>query len=181
MSTTHEKIQIHIEENTPQEVPMLTAEQFTERLRDLLTQIDAVMQLTAQERRAVRQRLKLPGTVIRAQATLIGASDRIAQAVGQSVDETFTMISDADRWEAVADELKALWSGIAGANLQRRYTITIITKQAYAIAQGLIRDHQHADLVPHVEEVKRLKSLTSRRKRATPTLEPPDTSMNPGT
>jgi hypothetical protein len=158
---------------------MLTAEQFIERLRNLLTQIDAVTQLTAQQRRAIRQKLKLPGTVIRAQISVIGASDRITEAVGYSADEMLTMVTDSDRWGAVADELKALWSGIAGANLLRRQTIAIITKQAFAIAQGLIRDPEHADLVPHVEEVTRLKKLTGRRKRPAENVETPETDTAP--
>ena len=77
------------------------------------------------------------------------------------------------------DELRTMLNGIAGANLVRRQRIALITEQAYTIGSQLARDPAHAVLVPHVQEIKRLKSF-SRRKKAAPAPNPPQ-SPAPGT
>ena len=49
--------------------------------------------------------------------------------------------------------------------LVRRQRATVIAIQAYAIGQQLVRNPENAVLVPHVQEVKRMKA-TRRRKKA---------------
>jgi hypothetical protein len=66
----------------------------------------------------------------------------------------------------VADEVRAFLNGIEGANLNRRQQLALIGMQAYSIGTQLAKDPDKAVLVPHVEEVKRLKAV-SRRKKAT--------------
>ena len=58
-------------------------------------------------------------------------------------------------------------NGVAGANLIRRERIALIAGQAFNIGTQLARDPANAVLVPHLEEVKRLKSI-KRRKHAAP-------------
>ena len=82
------------------------------------------------------------------------------------------MVADASRWTAVESELRAALSGVAGANLIRRQRIALITRQAYNLGRQLARVPGHDILVPHVEEVKRLRKLASRRRRTTGTPEP---------
>ena len=77
------------------------------------------------------------------------------------------LYDEANRWTAVEDELRAMLSGVAGANLIRRQRIALIAGQAFNIGAQLARDPAHAVLVPHVQEVKRLKSF-KRRKKAAP-------------
>jgi hypothetical protein len=54
--------------------------------------------------------------------------------------------------------------GIVGANLVRRQRVTLIAGQAYNIGAQLARDPANAVLRPHVEEIKRLKRITRRKK-----------------
>jgi hypothetical protein len=58
-------------------------------------------------------------------------------------------------------------NGVAGGNLIRRQRVTLIAGQGYNIGTRLARDPANAVLVPHVQEVKRLKSF-KRRKKAAP-------------
>ena len=111
---------------------------------------------------------------------MIGAADLVSQAVGQSVDETRAMIDESGRWAQVEDELRMMLNGISSANLIRRQKISAIAERAFGVGSQLARDPEHAVLVPHVEEIKRLKRI-ARRKRPAPAPQPqaPNTSATP--
>jgi hypothetical protein len=66
-------------------------------------------------------------------------------------------------------------NGVSGANLIRRQRIALITSQAYTCGSQLARDPANAVLVPHVEEIKRLKSFARRKK----TAQAPSTPQSP--
>ena len=74
---------------------------------------------------------------------------------------------EANRWLVAEGELRAMLHGVAGANLVRRQRIALIAGQAFNIGTQLARDPANAVRVPHLEEVKRLKSI-KRRKHPTP-------------
>jgi hypothetical protein len=101
----------------------------------------------------------------------------VSQAIGQPLDEVRQVQTDAIRWEAVIEEARSFLNGMEGANLVRRQRLALIGTQAYTIGTQLAKDPANKVLLPHVEEVKRLKSV-SRRKKATqapqtPTPTPP--------
>jgi hypothetical protein len=66
----------------------------------------------------------------------------------------------------VEDELRSLLSGVAGANLIRRQEVAFLAAQAANISAQLARNPDNANLVPHVQEIKRLKSFQNRKKAA---------------
>jgi hypothetical protein len=79
------------------------------------------------------------------------------------------LCEEANRWTAVEDELRAMQNGVAGANLIRHQRIALASGQACSIGAQLARDPAHADLVPQVQEIRRLKRLARRKKAQTPT------------
>ena len=95
----------------------------------------------------------------------------MAQAVGQPLGDVLQLQSDSVHWNLVADELRSFLKGIEGANLLRRDQLAFIASQAYLFGSQLARSPVNADLVPQVEEIKRLKTL-ARRKKATPNPPP---------
>jgi hypothetical protein len=97
---------------------------------------------------------------------VIGALDNVAQAIGQPADGARQLQTDWNRWTAVADELRSLLNGVEGANLVRRQQLSLIAAQAYSIGTQLARNPANAVLVPHIQEVKRLKSFSNRKKTA---------------
>jgi hypothetical protein len=102
--------------------------------------------------------------------------DVVSQAVGQPAEEVRQLADESNRWTAVEDELRVMLNGVSGANLMRRHRLAFIAAQAYSIGTRLARDPANAVLVPHVEEIKRLKSFRRRRKpaQAPATLPPPE-------
>ena len=152
--------------DTPNNTPVvLTPEQFVEQLRALVAQVGPVAPLTAEQRRVVREQARVPQAVVEASINVIGALDGISQAVGMPAEGVRQKIDEAIRWTAAEGELRAALSAVAGANLVRRQQIALIAAQAYHIGQQLARDPGKAVVVPHVEEVKRLRKISRRRTR----------------
>ena len=164
----------------------LSAEAVIEQLRTMRSQIDDVAPLSKEQRKLARQRLRMQTkTIVEASINVIGVLDNVSQAIGQPLDEVRQLQDDSLRWDAVADEARAFLKGIEGANLVRRQRLALIATQAYAIGTQLAKDPAKAVLVPHVEEVKRLKGVSRRRKAAPAPQSPPapapphDTSTAP--
>jgi hypothetical protein len=163
----------------PQPAPTLTPEAVVEQLRAMRVQIGEVTPLTAEQRRTLRNRAHTSNPVLQASINVIGALDNVSQALGQPAGDVRQMYDEANRWTAVEDELRTMLSGVAGANLIRRQRVALIAAQAFSIGSQLARDPAHAVLVPHVQEIKRLKSFKRRKKVAQAPGSPP--SPVPGT
>jgi hypothetical protein len=112
---------------------------------------------------------------------VIGVLTNVSQALGQPLDEVRQLQDDSLRWDAVADEARAFLKVIDGANLVRHQRLTLIGMQAYAIGTQLAKDPAKAVLVPHVEEVKRLKGIARRKKSAQAPTPAPAPSPAPAT
>lgn len=160
--------------DTPQQTPTVTPENIIQQLRAVGAQIPEVSPLTAQQREVLRRRAQTAkkGEIVETSISMIGAADLVSLAVGQSADEVHAMCDESSRWAAVEDELRAMLNGVAGANLIRRQKISVIAERAYGVGSQLARDPEHAVLVPHVEEIKRLRNLR-RRKKPAPTPQSP--------
>jgi hypothetical protein len=161
----------------------LTADAVIAQLRVMRSQIEDVAPLSKQQRQLVKQRLRmLPKPVVEASINVIGVIDNVSQAIGQPLDGVRQMQDDSLRWDAAAEEARAFLRGIEGGNLNRRQHLALIAMQAYAIGSQLAKDPAKAVLVPHVEEVKRLKGVSRRRRSAQAPATPvpaPDTSTAP--
>jgi len=165
--------------DVPQPAPTLTPEAVVEQLRTMRGQIGEVTPLTPVQRKTLRNQGRTTNPILQASINVIGAVDVVEQAVGQPADEVRQSYDDANRWTAVEDELRTMLNGIAGANLIRRQRIALVAGRAFNIGAQLARDPAHAVLVPHVQEIKRLKSF-KRRKKAAQAPNPPQ-SPAPGT
>jgi len=163
----------------PLPVPTLTPEAAVDALRAMRQQIGEVTPLTAAQRSTLRNRARTTNPVVQASINVIGALENVSQAVGQPAAVVRQLCDEANRWTALEDELRAMLNGVAGANLIRRQRIALIATQAFTIGEQLARDPANAALVPHLAEIKRLKSF-KRRKKAAKTPAPPSSSV-PGT
>jgi hypothetical protein len=159
--------------DTPQPAVKLTPEAVIEQLRTMRSQIEEVAPLTKAQRKVLRERLRSqPTEVVAASINVIGVLDNVSQAIGQPLEVVRQVQEEAARWDAAAGEARAFVNGIEGANLVRRQQLAILGRQAYSIGTQLALDPANAVLVPHVEEVKQLKSV-SRRKKTRKTPETP--------
>jgi hypothetical protein len=178
-TTNHETITLAAAVEIPLPAPSLTPEEAVEALRVLRVRMGEVTPLTAAQRTTLRNRARTTNPILQASINVIGALDIVSQAVGQPAAAVRELYEEANRWTAVEDELRATLNGVAGANLVRRQRITAIASRAFTIGEQLSRDPAHAALVPHVAEIKRLKSF-NRRKKAAQVPAPPFSPV-PGT
>lgn len=143
----------------------LKPEVVLELLRTIQTQIDGLAALTAAERRLSRRRAaRQPAPVVAASMGVISSSDVVAEAVGQPVEEVLQLQEDQRLWALVAGELRKFLKEVEGGNLLRNERIALIASQAYSVGTQLVRNPANQELVPHVEEIKRLKSVARRKK-----------------
>jgi hypothetical protein len=167
----------------PQPAPTLTPDAVVEQLRVMRGQIGEVAPLTPTQRKTLRIAARTSNPILQASINVIGALDIVEQAVGQPADDVRQSYDESNRWTAVEDELRAMLNGVSGANLIRRQRIALVAARAYNIGAQLARDPAHAVLVPHVQEVKRLKSFKRRKKAAqapgTPQSPAPGTQVSP--
>ncbi len=153
---------------------MPAPEQVVELLRGLSQSIVGGTRLTPKQRRAFQALVRASRFALQSSISIIGASDNVSQAVGQPAGDVRQKVDESNRWTAVEDELRSLLAGVSDANLTRRYEIALITGQAYFVGKQLARNPENAaGLQPHLQEVKRLKSMGRSRKRATETPEQP--------
>lgn len=144
----------------------LTPEGVIEQLRSMRSQIDEVEPLSSAQRRMVKQRLRTQKPpIVEASINVMGVIENVSQAIGQPLGDVRELQTEAIRWEAAADETRAFLKSLEGANLVRRQRLALIGTQAYSIGTQLAKDPANAVLVPHVEEVKKLKTQFARRKK----------------
>ena len=152
---------------TPQPASSISADALIEQLRTLSSQIPAVTPMTPQERQSARNRARTSHDVLKASISVIGADGVIAQAIGLPPDAVQELVDESVRWQRAEDELRAMLNGVAGANLVRRQRLSALAARACGIGMQLATDPEHAAVVPHVEEVKRLRKIERRKKPAT--------------
>jgi hypothetical protein len=152
---------------------ILTPEGVIAALRSVQSQIDDAAPLSKEQRTRVRRRLRtLPATVVEASINVIGVLDNVSQAIGRPLDEVRQLQDESLRWDAVTEEIRAFLKRMEGSNLVRKQQLARIASQAYMIGSQLAQDSDNAVLLPHVEEVKRLKKLSRRKKAAQGTPSP---------
>ncbi|MEA2339621.1 MAG: hypothetical protein QOE82_3628 [Thermoanaerobaculia bacterium] len=173
MSTNQETTKAVSAADVPQPAPLMTPEVVVGQLRAMRGQIGEVTPLTPEQRRQLRNHGRTSNPVLQASINVIGALDIVEQAVGQPADDLRQLYDESNRWTAVEDELRTMLSGVAGANLIRRQRIALVAGRAFNISTQLARDPAHAVLVPHVQEIKRLKSFRRRKRAATAPSTPP--------
>ena len=152
--------------DSPQPPVKLDPETVVEQIRTLRSQMDDVPQLTPAQKRLLRGRArKQSDAVVPSSINVIGALDNVAQAIGQKPEDVRQLQTDWNRWTAVADEVRAFLNGVDSANLLRRQQLVLISTQAFSIGTQLARNPANQALVPHLQEVKRQKSLSTRKKK----------------
>jgi hypothetical protein len=155
----------------------ITPEAIVEQLRALRSQIPEYQQLPVVSARQLASAASVDPKFVHATINGIGASERVQAVLGTSAEDMRQEADDSVRWGAVEDELRAMLKGVATANLKRRHRIGLTALQTYSITKQLIRQDEHADLLPHFREMRRLNPF-GRHRKATPE-EPPQPQPQP--
>ena len=155
-----------------QEPAAVMPETIVEQLRAVRQQIPEYTQLPIPDAKAIRRVAHMNSDFIDAAINAVGASEIVQTAVGRTDAILREENDQASRWTAVEDELRAMLKGVVAANLLRRHRVGLAALQAYSISRQLIRQKEHADLLPHVQGMKRLSKFGRKRRVTQPAPEP---------
>lgn len=141
-----------------------TPEQIVEQLRILRQHIPNFGPLTVTDAVLLRRAAHVHDDMLRAATNTVGASPFVSAAIGKDAEMLRNERMEVSRWSAVEDELKALYKGVAAANLARRHQLGLNALQTYFITRQLVRQREHADLLPHVAEMRRVNKFGAKRR-----------------
>ena len=150
----------------------LTPEEFVEQLRMLRQHVPDFGPLPKASANALRAAARASAEFIQASINTVGTSKPIASAISSDSVALLGEREDAARWSAVEAELRTLLAGVAAANLARSHRIGLTALQIYSIARQLVRRKENADLLPHVDHMRRA-NLFGKRRPATPDAKAP--------
>lgn len=141
-----------------------TPETIVEQLRAIRQQIPEFTQLPVSDTKAMLRVAHITPEFIDATINTIGASETVQNAIGRNDADLREEQNDVRRWTAVEDELRAMLRGVFAANLVRRHRVGLTVLQAYGITRQLVRQKEHANLLPHVQGMKRIPKFGRKRK-----------------
>jgi hypothetical protein len=148
----------------------LSPEEVVQLLRNLRQQLPlpgAELAKVSRKRRIAHVDAKFIETAV---ATL-GAYAGVQTLLGRTDQDIRQEIDEASRWNAVADELRALLEGVVGAVTLRRQRIGLTVLQTYQICQQVAREQNSEDLNARIREMRRLNKFGRVRRKASPPLE----------
>ena len=150
---------------TPAPITTTSPDAIVAQLRAIRQLIPEYQQLPATDRKALGIVAKgNSADFVQSSINTVGASPIIEQALGQSPEALRQDTTDAQNWSVVEDEARALLNGIVAGNLVRFHRIGSSALAAYGLAKRLVRRPAHADLIPHVELMKKLNKIGSGKK-----------------
>ena len=143
-------------------------EEVVQQLRAMRVQIPDFVQLPRANARSLTRVANVDAEFVQTTINAIGASEALRSALGQSAEELRQNTEFTTRWGAVAEELAAMLSGVNAAITVRRHRIGLTALQAYNMSRQLVRQKEHAHLLPHVDAMKRRVKFGRNRPKAAP-------------
>ncbi len=147
------------------------------QIRAMRAQIPEYTQLPITDRKSMGVVAGTNPDFVRASINSVSESSNVQQCLGRTPEELRQETAEAKSWSDFEDEVRALLDGVAASNLVRRHRIGETALAAYSITRRLARQKQHANLLPHVETMRRLNKFGVKRpKPAGPATEPAPTT-----
>jgi len=155
--------------DTPVSEPpaVMTPEAMLEQLRAMRTQIPDYVQLAVADARSRQVVASLNPDFAQAAINAVGSSPKVEGVVGYNAEQLQLIAETCARWTPVEDELRAMLGGVSSANLTRRHTLGLAVLLTYSVSKKLVKQPEHADLLPHLAQMRRTNRLGRSRKVAT--------------
>jgi len=162
-----------------------TAQARVEEIRAFRQQIpNFVIPAFKGERRKLAPAASVPPEFVERVAVAVRNSQALVRGGAPDPEQARDLMSYAEAYGPVADELEALAEFV-------RHSVTTAKNKAgsdalttYALAQRLAKRPEHAELVPHVEDMRRSlgqRGLKPKSRTQPPTTPPPATPTPPST
>ena len=151
-------------------------EEVVQQLRALRGQIPDFIQLPRADAMSLTRTASVDARFIQTTINAVGASDALRSALGRSAEELRQDAEFTARWGAVAEELRAMLKGVESALTVRRHRLGLTALQAYNIGRQLVRQKEHAHLLPHIAAMRQRNKFGRRRAKSS---EPPQPQPGP--
>ncbi len=163
------------------DLPMLSPEQALDQFRALRKQIPGFVHLpNDRQMQKIRRTARVNINFTREAISAVGTSEVVQTVIGNTPEELHRAEDEVARWTIVESEMRSMLQGIAAANLVRRHRLGLVALQAYSVSRQLVRQEDHADLLPHVQTMSRLPKYDRRRvKSAVPPAADPAKAPQP--
>jgi hypothetical protein len=149
------------------------------QLRAMREQIPNFSQLTKEQSRQIIPVSAISQEMINAAANAIGESTIVEAAAGSTLEQVRQTSADANTWATLEEELAATYRGVRSANRLRRHSLGRLTLTAYAVSTALIHTPEHANLIPHVDAMRRANRFGRKRRTSAGNSQEPAPQPSP--
>ena len=145
-----------------------------EEIRAMRRQIpNFVIPSSKDEGRRLSKAASVPQQFIELTAVVVKNSPALVRGGGPDPLQTRDLMSFAEAYEPVADELEALAQFVRHSVVTARNKAGSDALTTYALAQRLAKRPENADLAPHVADMRRALGFKGRKTKAEPVPETP--------
>ena len=142
----------------------VTPEEVVRVLRALREQIPGFALMSRSDKQSLVTSANVDPQLVQSSINAVGASESLRGFIGRSAEEMQADVELTARWSAVADEVRAFLRGIDVVITVRRHRTGLTALQVYKASVQLVRNKEHAHLLPHVEVMKRRSKFVNRRR-----------------
>jgi hypothetical protein len=140
----------------PLDTMVIEPEQLVITLRALRERIPEYVQMDIAEMRSIASVASVDKALIDSVIKASDESEIVQQAIGMTPVEMRSEAADVIRWDEAEKEVRLLLQGMSSANRIRKHRLGLAALQAYNISRQLVRKKIHANLLPHVRDMRAL-------------------------
>jgi hypothetical protein len=145
-----------------------TVEEAVQHLRVLRERIPDFKLMEVSEKRKLVRAANVGISLVTSATNAIDGIPALQGAFGREAPELRDEAESILRWAQVIEEVDAVRSGIVGAITVRRHRLGGVALRVYQVSRQLARYQENADLLPHIDAMKRAGGFGLRRAAETP-------------
>jgi len=151
----------------------MTPEEVVRQLRALREQVPDFVLMTSEELKPFVRSATAGVELVHEAINAIDASPKLAQTLDRSPESLRAEAEIAARWVQVLVEVDAFRLGVSCAITMRRHRVGSVALKTYQVSRQLTRYKENADLLPHIDAMRRaLVKFRKRRPQPGPAPEP---------
>ena len=141
--------------NPKEAVNSITPEEVVRQLRALREQVPDFVLMTSEELRPYVRTATAGVELVHEAINAIDASPKLAQTLDRSPESLRAEAEIAARWVQVLVEIDAFRLGVSCAITMRRHRVGSVALKTYQVSRQLTRYKENADLLPHIDAMRR--------------------------
>jgi hypothetical protein len=154
--------------NPKEAVTPITPEELVRQLRALREQVPDFTLMSPEELRPLVRTSTLDIQLVHQSINAIAASTPLEQSLGRSAESLRLETELAARWSQALVEIDAFRLGVSGAITIMRHRVGSAAFKAYQMSRQLARYKENANLLPHIDAMRRVAKFPTRAAQPQP-------------